>query len=172
LKALIDYFNVEKVELIKGVIGYKVNLVKEENRDINGEEIENINSEGLVTLVRVNGSEAINGVNALLVLPTPLKLLRVGIPKDLQNNENVQVEYLTFFDKDYRLVGVDVTSDFDKQFVILEFEGGYTRVISIGLINDKPKLQKARKKKSKKRKRSVKKSSGRQKVKSKSSGKS
>ena len=172
MKALIEYFNVERVELVKGIIGYKVSLVKEESRDINGEDIENINSEGLVTLVKVNGSEAVNGVNALLVLPSPLKLLRVGIPKDLQNNESVQVEYLTFFDKDYRLIGVDVTSDFDKPFVILEFEGGYTRVISIGSINDKPKLQKAKKKSSKKRKRSVKKSSNKQKVKSKSSGKS
>ena len=179
MKVVVSHYKVEPVELIPGLIGYKVSKVSEESINVKDEaELENIlprnSSEALIIssdkLGAVNVSSSIR-----YTLPEPMKLLRLGYPKDMQNIETVSMEYLTFFDKDLRLIGLDITDNFDKPFVILEFEKGYIRIISKGEIESKPKeskVKKAKKKSRSKRKKSAKRSSSRQKATSKSVRKS
>ncbi|BCU71216.1 hypothetical protein [Stygiolobus caldivivus] len=183
MQAVVSYYKIEPIELIPGLIGYKVIKEKEDNIDIKSEdEAEKISPQDSVYAIVVSSDrfKATNAPSAIrYTLPEPLKILRIGYPKDAQNPDAVSMEYITFFDKDYRLIGLDITEKFDKPFVILDFENGFTKVVSKGEINSKPKgtkemptTKKANKKVKSKKKKSGKRTGSRQKAKSKSTRKS
>lgn len=179
MQAVVSYYKLEPVELLPGLIGYKVAKEKEELVDVKDEEeAEKITSQdnSHVSIIIGNKFRVVN-IPGLMryTLPEPLKLLRVGYPKDLQNVESVGMEYITFFDKDYKLIGVDINENFDKPFVVLDFENGFSKIISKGEINSKPKgttAKKSKKKAKSKKKKSAKRTSSRQKAKSESARKS
>lgn len=173
MKVTIEYFEGEEVQLYQGIIGVKVKKINEEIRDVDENNIENLSLNG-IAYVHNSTPLLLTGVNTQYVLPKPLKLLRIGIPSSLENPEQVKVDYITFYDKDYRLVGFDLTEQFDKPFAVLEFEEGYTKVVlKDEFTNAKGKIKKEKTRKAKrKRKKSAKKASSRQKTKSKSVRKS
>jgi len=175
LKAIAEYFKGEEVQLYPGIIGIKVNKIGEEEIDLKTEEeIENLKFKEGIVYVHNSAPLLVQGVTAEYILPKPLKLLRIGIPKSLDNPEQVSMDYITFFDKDYILIGIDVTDNFDKPFLVLEFDEGFTKIILKDELNAKAKKAKVKKektKRSKRKKKSAKRSSGKQKTKSKSSGK-
>ncbi|BFI74202.1 MULTISPECIES: hypothetical protein [Sulfurisphaera] len=172
MKAIVEYFNGEEVQLYPGIIGIKVNKIGEDEIEINSEdEIENLSLKDGIAYVHNSAPLYLKGVNTKYVLPKPLKLLRLGIPTSLENAEQVQVNYLTFFDKDYVLVGFNLTDDFKEPFAILEFDEGYTKVVLKDEFSEvKPKKEKI--KKAKRKKKGAKRASKKQKAKSKSARKS
>lgn len=182
MQAVVLYYKLEPVELLPGLIGYKVAKEKEELVNVKDEEeAEKTTSQDTshMSLVIANKFRVVNTPGLMrYTLPEPLKLLRIGYPKDLQNVESVGMEYLTFFDKDYKLIGVDINENFDKPFVVLDFENGFTKIISKGEINSKPKgtkestAKKSKNKAKSKKKKSAKRAGSRQKAKSKSARKS
>ncbi|BFH74276.1 hypothetical protein SJAV_22200 [Sulfurisphaera javensis] len=172
MKAIVEYFNGENVQLYPGIIGIKVKKSKEEQIEINSdEELDNISLKEGIAYVHNSTPLLIKGVTSQYILPKPLKLLRIGIPISLENAEQIQVNWLTFFDKDYILVGFDITDSFDKPFAILEFDEGFTKVVlKDEFSGSKPKKEKV--KKAKRKKKSAKRSSKKSKAKSKSARKS
>lgn len=175
LKVIAEYFKAEEVQLYPGIIGIKVNKIGEEEIDLKTEdEIENLKLKEGIVFVHNSAPLLIQGVTAKYVLPKPLKLLRIGVPKSLDNPEQVSMDYITFSDKDYILIGVEVTDNFDKPFLVLDFDEGFTKVILKDEFDVKAKKisTKRKTKKSKRKKKSAKKSSRKQKTKSKSTGKS
>lgn len=181
MKVISEYFSSEEIQLYPGIIGVKVNKVKEEEIEVNSEEeIENIIfKEKDVTYVHNSAPILVNGVYTKYVLPKPLKLFRLGVPKSLDNPDQIVMEYITFFDKDYVLIGIDVLDSYDKPFVVLEFDEGFSKVIlkdefakSISVTAKIEKQKKKKKSKKAKRKKSAKRSGGKQKTKSKGTRKS
>lgn len=172
LKAVVEYFASEEIKLYDGIIGIKVIKSGENQIEIKSEdEIENLSFNDGIIYVHNSAPLLLKGVNVHYILPKPLKLLRLGIPKSLDNPEQVQIDWITFFDKDYVLVGFDIDNNFDKPFAILEFDEGYTKVIlKDEFSTEKPKKEKV--KKAKRKKKSAKRSSKKQKAKSKSARKS
>jgi len=180
LKAIAEYFRGEEVQLYHGIIGIKVNKVGEEEIDLKTEdEIENIKLKEGIVYVHNSVPLLVQGVNVKYVLPKPLKLLKIGVPKSVDNPDQVPMDYITFFDKDYILIGIDLTDNFDKPFVVLEFEEGFTKVIlkdefarAVPVQVKSVKEKKGKTKKTKRKKKSAKRSSGKQKAKGKSARKS
>ncbi|WP_230937950.1 hypothetical protein [Sulfolobus acidocaldarius] len=177
MKATVTYYKPEEIPIVPGLVGIKVIKVQEEQIEYRKEEeLENIERENLIVyIVSNNGLRVVNGLKSKYALPEPLKLLRIGVPKEV-NSENITFEYVTFFDKDYVLIGFYTTYEFDKPFVVLEFEKNQTKIISKSE-NDRAEVvtnQKVKKKtsKKKKRKKSAKKSSSKRKIKGKSTRKS
>ena len=169
-----EYFKGEEVQLYPGIIGIRVNKTGEEEIDLNTEDgVENIKLKEGIVYVHNLVPLLVQGVAARYVLPKPLKLLRIGVPKSVDNSDQVPMDYITFFDKDYILIGIEVTDNFDKPFLVLDFDEGFTKVILKDEFVTKAKKVSIREKikKTKRKKKSAKRTSGKQKAKGKSTRK-
>ncbi|AEE94224.1 hypothetical protein [Acidianus hospitalis] len=171
MKATVEYY---KPEIINANNFSLVSLKKYKEEEVDySENLESKTINGEVIIVKYKEGEIINAnVDCKYKFPFPVKIFRIGIPKEF-NNENVKIDYINVA-VDSFIIGLNFDLK-DYPFIILDTSDG-TKIISSSDINEvKPTIVKNKKKKKSKKakkKKNAKKSSKKRKVKSKSARKS
>lgn len=182
-KVIVAY-NVEEQKINEGISLLK--LIKREinnpidNKSASLEEIQ----VDQVTLIEDSSNESYLNIREddilknAIIFPHPLNIIKIGLPVDLSNPENVKMNYSDVPDGTNNLyIGIKISQEMKIPFIVLETSEG-TKIISYKDVYDtKPKVEKKERKSTKKRKKTkkhkrAKRSTKKRKAKSKNSRKS